>query len=107
MSIYAIRNQPFQFGSNLYPRSLALMCCADDPVPSLIAATDEVWAQATLTQCGAEEGIVISGGPDGWDDWVAGDGFFLSGTSYALAAPTPGTSLYMPENAVAGTQYTI
>ena len=107
MSIYAIRNQPFQFGSNLYPRSLALMCCADDPVPSLIAATDEVWAQATLTQCGAEDGIVISGGPDGWDDWVAGDGFFLSGTSYVLAAPTPGTSLYILENAVAGTQYTI
>ena len=107
MSIYAIRNQPFQFGNNLYPRSLALMCCADDPVPSLIAATDEVWAQATLTQCGSEDGIVISGGPDGWDGWVAGDGFFLSGTSYALAAPTPGTSLYMPENAVAGTQYTI
>lgn len=105
--IQAIRNQPFQFGNNLYPRSLALMCCADDPVPSLIAATDEVWAQATLTQCGDEDGIVISGGPDGWDDWVAGDGFFLSGTSYVLAAPIPGTSISILENAVAGTQYTI
>lgn len=105
--IQAIRNQPFQFGNNLQPRSLALMCCADDPVPSLIAVADEVWAQAMLTQCGGEGGIVISGGPEGWDDWVAGDGFFLSGTSYVLAAPTPGTSMYILENAVAGSQYTI
>ena len=107
MSIRAIRNQPFQFGNNLQPRSLALMCCADDPVPSLIAVSDEVWAQATLGVCEGDTDIIFQGGENDWDGFG-----FLSGWNpyngvYRCLSNNPGSVVTYPFSPTIGVTYTI
>ncbi len=91
MSIYAIRNQPFQLGSNLRPNSLGMGCdCGEAPKPSYISMDDEIWVQATLTICNDEEGVIISGGVDNWTapgegdtpGWLAEDGWFINGEGF-------------------------
>lgn len=107
MSIRAIRNQPFQFGNNLQPRSLALMCCADDPVPSLIAATDEVWAQALVENCSESTELIFKGDVEGWDDFVAGGGWMPYNGVYRCLQNNPGSVISHPFTPTPGGVYRI
>lgn len=112
--IARIQNQPFAFGSNLNPRTVSLGCaCDEEPVPSLIAVGDDVWAQAQMLPCsvgGSTTGGLFTGGPEGWDDWVAEDGWFIDGLGfYRYNGSISGNySLsYDLVQAVAGDAYTI
>ncbi len=108
MSIYAIRNQPFQFGNNLYPRSLALMCCADDPVPSLIATTDEVWAQALVENCSDNTELIFKGDyVEGWDDFVVEGGWMPYSSVYRCLQNNPGSVISHPFTPTPGGVYRI
>ena len=106
MSIRAIRNQPFQFGSNLRPRSLGMGCdCGETAMPSYITLDDEIWAQATLTLCADEEDQIFHGYTGNWSGFnEIGAWTFFEG-NWNLQGYNPGSTLSNDFIPVVGKRY--
>lgn len=106
MSIRAIRNQPFQFGSNIRPRSLGMGCdCGETAMPSYITLDDEIWAQATLTLCADEEDKIFHGYTDNWSGFnEIGAWTFFEG-NWNLQGYNPGSTLSNDFIPVVGKRY--
>ena len=106
MSIRAIRNQPFQFGSNLRPRSLGMGCdCGETAMPSYITLDDEIWAQATLTLCADEEDQIFHGYTGNWSGFSEiGAWTFFEG-NWNLQGYNPGSTLSNDFIPVVGKRY--